>query len=143
MKTLRDYINLIENAQAATSEGIFDRFKKSPTTRRNGVDLEAFGSNGEYQINAYINDTQVGQVLFDIDGRTLVAKDLQVFPKYRGKGISKIMYDWAKDLGYTVKRSPEQTDAGKHFWDKNRNAEQVWEASPDAIARIEQLASDK
>lgn len=121
MKTLREYIDIID-------EGIFDRFKKNPTTRRDGVDLEAFGDKGEFQINAYIDGKQVGQVLFAVDGRTLIAKDLQVFLKDRGKGIAKVMYDWAKDLGYTIQRSSEQTDAGKHFWDKNRGAEeQMWE----------------
>ena len=48
--------------------------------------------------------------------------------KYRGQGIAAIMYDYAKELGYEVQRSYEQTDSGAHFWDKNRGVgSKVWE----------------
>jgi GNAT superfamily N-acetyltransferase len=38
-----------------------------------------------------------------------------IHPEYRGQGIAAVMYDYAKELGYHVERSSEQTDAGKHF----------------------------
>lgn len=117
-----------EGSDRAYYEGIFDRFRKNPTTSRHGFDLEAFGDQKEYQITASVNGETIGRVLFDINGKTLIAKDLMVNPAYRGKGVSKIIYDWAKDLGYTLQRSSNQTDAGKRFWDKNRGEEgKIWE----------------
>ena len=61
-----------------------------------------------------------------------MARDLLVDEAYRGQGIAAVMYDYAKELGYVVERSPEQTDAGKSFWDNNRGEEAtVWENFAD------------
>lgn len=127
MKTLREMMDLIESVQL---EEFFNRTKQA---HFDGIDLEAFGDKGEFQINADIDGERVGQVLFLTYGdKNLEAKDLWVDEKYRGKGIAKIMYDWAKKLGYTIERSDAQTDAGKHFWDKNRGEEgRVWESELD------------
>jgi GNAT superfamily N-acetyltransferase len=120
------------------------REPKSKRAHRDGIDLEAFGSNGEFQINAEAHGRQLGQVLFDINGKTLVAKDLQVFPEYRGQGIAAIMYDWAKELGYTVQRSGEQTDDGKQFWDKNRGEDEtVWEDLVDEVTMVNTQSKNK
>ena len=59
-----------------------------------------------------------------------------ILPKYRGQGIAAIMYDWAKELGYKVERSSEQTDAGKQFWDKNRGEEgNIW-VDRDTLSKV-------
>ena len=81
---------------------------------RDGIDLEIFGDGDELQINADAHGIRLGQVVFwrHATNNVLEPKDLQVFPKYRGQGIAKIMYDWAKELGYHVERSVDQTDAG-------------------------------
>jgi GNAT superfamily N-acetyltransferase len=74
----------------------------------------------------------VFDVQFQGKDTILVAQDLMILPEYRGQGIAAIMYDYAKELGYVVERSPEQTDAGKSFWDKNRGEEAtVWENFAD------------
>lgn len=117
------------------------REPKSQRAHRGGIDLEAWRDGLHFQINATSHDRDLGRVLFDVqyqgDTPILVAQDLMILPEYRGQGIAAIMYDYAKELGYTVERSKEQTDAGKHFWDKNRGEEgQVWESELDEIARI-------
>jgi hypothetical protein len=37
------------------------------------------------------------------------------------------MYDYVKSLGYTIRRSQYQTDAGAGFWDKHKSGKNVWE----------------
>ena len=101
---------------------------------RDGIDLEIFGDGDELQINATSHGRELGRVVFNrySTNNSLEAKDLMILPEYRGQGIAKIMYDWAKELGYRVERSYDQTDAGKHFWDKNRGEEGlVWEDEVD------------
>jgi hypothetical protein len=124
---------------------LFDRIKRA---HRGGIDLEAWKDGLEFQINATSHGIDLGRVVFDVQfqGRDtiLVAKDLMIMPKYRGQGIAVIMYDYAKELGYVVERSPEQTDAGKHFWDKNRGEEgQVWEDNVNEITAVPTVAKSK
>ena len=71
----------------------------------------------------------LGYVEFDIgDGKELDPQDLRVDDKYQGQGIAKTMYDYVKQLGYTIVRSWDQTDAGAGFWDKHRGEDvRVWE----------------
>lgn len=114
---------------------------KSQRAHRDGIDLEAYKDGLHFQINATAHGRELGRVLFDVqfqgNNTILVAQDLMIEPEYRGQGIAAVMYDYAKELGYVVERSPEQTDAGKQFWDKNRGEEgQVWEAELAEIARI-------
>lgn len=113
----------------------------SKRAHRAGIDLEAWKDGLEFQINATSHGIDLGRVVFDVQFQgkdtILIAKDLMILPKYRGQGIAAIMYNYAKELGYKVERSGEQTDAGKHFWDKNRGEQgQIWEAELDEIARI-------
>jgi GNAT superfamily N-acetyltransferase len=109
---------------------------------RDGLDLEYFiGSGpgaGTLTINAKSSGgTTLGQVTFkEYGNRRLEALDLWVDEEVRGQGIAAIMYDWVKELGYTIERSNAQTDAGRHFWSKNRGTERVWESELDEIARI-------
>jgi GNAT superfamily N-acetyltransferase len=114
--------------EQAVAEGLFDRFKKKLTANIGGIDLTASKEGGRIIIDASSQGKQLGIVMFNINGKTLVADRLVVQPEYRGQGIAEIMYDWAKGLGYTVQRSSDQTDDGKRFWDKLKGEEtNVWE----------------
>jgi GNAT superfamily N-acetyltransferase len=81
------------------------------------VDIRALRPSGK----------QMGYVVFDRDGNTLVPDDLAVDDKYQRQGIAKVMYDYVKSLGFKIKASPDQTEAGKAFWQKHRGEERVWE----------------
>jgi GNAT superfamily N-acetyltransferase len=112
------------------------REPKVQQAHRDGIDLEARKDGLNFQINATTHGRDLGRVLFDVQYQgndpVLVAKDLMILPEYRGQGIAAIMYDYAKELGYQVERSREQTDAGKSFWDKNRGEEAtMWENFAD------------
>jgi GNAT superfamily N-acetyltransferase len=106
---------------------------------RGGLDLEARSDDKGISIYAY---DPAGRELafahFDRTGQNIESFDTSVHDRFRGQGIAAVMYDWAKELGYRVKRSAEQTPAGQYFWDKNRGREQVWETELDEIARIPQ-----
>lgn len=79
-------------------------------------------------IRAIIDGKQVGYVVFDRDGKTLMAADLAVNRDQRRHGIATKMYDYVKSLGFTIKRSDNQLSRGKLFWDKSRGeGSQVWE----------------
>lgn len=79
-------------------------------------------------IRAIVDGKQVGFVVFDRDGKTLIADMLEVVGEYRRQGIATKMYDYVKSLGFTVKRSDNQLSRGKLFWDKSRSEEaNVWE----------------
>jgi GNAT superfamily N-acetyltransferase len=105
---------------------------KKQRAHRDGLDLEVRSNDKNVSIYAHAGGKELAHVHFDKDGKNLVPYDLAVGEDYRGQGIAAVMYDWAKDLGYIVKRSPEQTDAGKAFWNKNRGEEgQVWENFAD------------
>jgi predicted transcriptional regulator/GNAT superfamily N-acetyltransferase len=111
-------------------EGFFDRFKKQLSADRNGIHLTATKDERRLIVDAIYNDERIGNAIFQVQGKNLVAAGVGVAREYQGKGIGKIMYDWVKELGYTLNRSPHQTDAGKGFWDKHKGVEQnVWEAS--------------
>jgi GNAT superfamily N-acetyltransferase len=90
------------------------------------------------QVTATSNGKKLGHVLFSIDGNTLLPQDLEVDERYRGQGVAKIMYDYVKSLGYQIRRSGQQTDAGAGFWSKHRPSQNVWETELDEIARIPQ-----
>jgi GNAT superfamily N-acetyltransferase len=112
------------------------REPKVQQAHRDGIDLEAWRDGLHFQIDATAHGRDLGRVVFDVQFQgkdtILVAQDLMILPEYRGQGIAAIMYDYAKELGYVVERSPEQTDAGKSFWDKNRGEEAtVWENFAD------------
>ena len=92
---------------------------------RDGLDLEYFigpqQGHNSITINAKSAGGKVlGQVLCKIQPFVsdkerkpmLYPLDLWVDEEVRGQGIAAIIYDWAKELGYVVQRSGEQTDAG-------------------------------
>jgi GNAT superfamily N-acetyltransferase len=121
------------------------REAKSKRAHRDGIDLEAWKDGLYFQINATSHGRDLGRVVFDVQFQgkdtILVAKDLMIEPEYRGQGIAAIMYDYAKELGYVVERSAEQTDAGRAFWDKNRGEEgRVWESKTQTATAKQVLA---
>ena len=92
------------------------------------------------------NGKRLGYAEFDRDGNVLVPYDLAVDDKYRGQGIAAIIYNYVKSLGFTIKASTEQTDAGKYFWKKNRGEERVWEdktLDPDVYGEMLPTATIK
>jgi GNAT superfamily N-acetyltransferase len=118
---------------------------KSQRAHRGGIDLEAWQAGLHFQINATAHGRDLGRAVFDVQFQgkdtILVAQDLMILPEYRGQGIAAIMYDYAKELGYVVERSPEQTDAGRAFWDKNRGEQGlVWEAETQTATAKQVLA---
>jgi len=93
-----------------------------------GIQLNVVADGAEVIIRPSVDGYQAGYVVFDRDGSTLVPADLAIDEEFRGQGIAKIIYDYVKSLGFTIRRSSDQTKAGKHFWDKNRGEDsQVWE----------------
>ena len=108
---------------------------KSKRAHRAGIDLEMREDNNDPNklwITASNHGRELGYIEFHRHGKTLTAEYAYVKPNYQGQGIAATMYDYAKELGYRIKRSPSQTDAGKAFWDKNRGEEgNVWENFAD------------
>lgn len=79
-------------------------------------------------VSAIVDGKQVGYVIFDRVGKTLIAENLAVDREYRRQGIATKMYDYVKSLGFTVKRSDIQLSRGKLFWGKSRGEDvNVWE----------------
>jgi GNAT superfamily N-acetyltransferase len=109
------------------------------TAHRDGLDLESIQVGRDFQVTASSHGRELAMVMFQKYNDTLIPRNLEVGEQYRGQGIAKIMYDWVKELGYTIRRSLDQSPAGKRFWDKNRGKEgMVWESELDEIARIPQ-----
>ena len=149
-KFIRDYVSDVDfDLRLRRATGIMEyREPKVKKAHRDGIDLEAWRGGLEFQIDATAHGRDLGRVVFDIqyqgDQPILVAKDLMILPDYRGQGIAAIMYDYAKELGYHVERSREQTDAGKHFWDKNRGEEgQLWEDPVNEITMVNTQSRSK
>lgn len=94
----------------------------------NGLQLDTKVDGANVDIRALASGKQVGYVVFDRDGNTLVPDDLAVDERFQGQGIAKTMYDYVKSLGFKIEASPDQTEAGKGFWEKHRGEERVWES---------------
>lgn len=105
------------------------------TAERDGITLEANPiSNQEIHVTAYAHGRELGSVLFMRNGNYLESLDLRVEERYRGQGIARVMYDYMKELGFKILRSPSQTAAGAGFWNKHRGEqEMVWEGGWDTI----------
>jgi hypothetical protein len=75
------------------------------------------------------------EFFFDDEGR-LDPQTVWVDERYHGQGIARDMYDHLRDLGYTIVRSWDQTDAGRGFWNKHRGEDaRVWEQELSEISR--------
>jgi len=95
---------------------------------REGITLDVISNSVSVVIRALAGERELGHVIFDRDGATLVADLLAVREQFRGQGIARIMYDYAKEMGFRVQRSADQSDDGRAFWDRNRGEQgQVWE----------------
>jgi GNAT superfamily N-acetyltransferase len=109
------------------------------TAHRDGLDLESIQVGRDFQVTASSHGRELAMVMFQKYGDTLIPQNLEVGEQYRGQGIAAVMYDWVKELGYKIQRSPDQSPAGKRFWDKHRGEEgMIWESELDEIARIPQ-----
>jgi len=106
-------------------------YKQYPLEEFEGINMKLKVDNHELILQALDDwgNKVLGHVRMNIgDGSELDPQDLQVDERYRGQGIARVMYDYLKSKGYEIHRSPDQTDDGKHFWDKNRGEEgNVWE----------------
>jgi GNAT superfamily N-acetyltransferase len=94
-------------------------------------------------VHAYpsIDDAQnykntMAYVVFDRDHNTLIADDLAVYDPYKGQGVAKKMYDYIKSLGFRILASDDQTAAGKHFWEKNKGNDGIWESEEEIINEL-------
>ena len=95
----------------------------------NGINILFQKDDEEVFVKASAGPRELGHVLFVIDGEYLIPQDLEVEERYRGQGIARVMYDYVKSKGYKIVRSYDQTDDGKHFWDKYRGEDvRVWES---------------
>ena len=104
-----------------------EQLGESKIVEFNGMKLNVSIDGANVDIRAMVGDRQLGYVVFDRDGNTVVPLDLSVDERYQGQGIAKTMYDYVKSLGFRLEASPDQTEAGKGFWEKHRGEERVWE----------------
>jgi GNAT superfamily N-acetyltransferase len=118
---------------------------------RNGVKLRAWIEEaGRLEISASIDGQEVGSVSFINFGDHLQASTVEVKPEFRRRGIARMMYDFAEELGNDLEPSHALTDPGKEFW-RNRDPEadivesvdfaqmppqQIASVSQDAFAQI-------
>ena len=108
-------------------------------TERSGLTLNATIEDEYFIIRARnAAGVCIGLAKFDHYKTQLHAESLKVATNYRGRGIAKLMYDWAKELGFSIERSRCQSAAGKKFWDKNRGPRPPLPTN-DASAYDEQL----
>ena len=105
------------------------------TDNVDGIQVSINTNSKNASVYATSHGRRLGYVEFDRDGNILVPYDLAVSDEYRGQGIAAVMYDYVKSLGFTIKASPEQTDAGKYFWKKNRGSKRVWESTEPTQAQ--------
>jgi GNAT superfamily N-acetyltransferase len=122
---------------------LFEYVEKLPalinkTADVDGIRVSINTNDANATVYATSNGKRLGYAEFDRNSNVLVPYDLSVDDKYRGQGIAAVMYNYVKSLGFKIKASADQTDAGKQFWKKNRGTERVWETELDEIARIPQ-----
>ena len=131
------------------AEGFFDQFRKKQQNY-GGIDVSVEKEDNNILVKATANGRELGRVLFtpsEQDDNLLVPLDLEVDERYRGQGIGATMYDYVKSLGYTIRRSQYQTDAGAGFWDKHKSGKNVWEQGvaedeSDAIDTVAKRLTD-
>ena len=122
-------LNLLgdETVPAVVKEGVTE----AKTVEFEGLTLKVIKQGHELVVDALDDwgNKVLGHVKFNIgDGKELDPQDLRVDDRYQGQGIARVMYDYVKSLGYTIVRSPDQTDAGAGFWNKHRGEDvRVWE----------------
>lgn len=108
-----------------TSIRIIDTIKDLP---KQGVQLKITMDGAEVDVRVLDNSNQVGYVIFDRDGDTLISNDLAIDDEYQRRGIATEIYNDLRDSGFTIKRSSDQTSFGKAFWDKSKGERsEIWE----------------
>ena len=88
------------------------------TVVKNGITLKSWIDGAGVEIRAYAgdeNEGHIGYVVFERDGRSLHPHDLAVEKEYQRMGVAQSMYDYVKSLGFVIRRSHDQTSAGKSF----------------------------
>ena len=133
----------------------FESLKERKTQNYQGIDISiSIDKDDEYvddddvenqtmYVQATSGGKELGHVLFtmeyDSQGLVLNPQDLEVDERFRGQGIAAIMYDYVKSQGYRIRRSGQQTDAGRGFWQKHRPNQNVWESQQRLPATIEEF----
>lgn len=107
---------------------------ESKIVHYDGIDLDVSVDGASVIIHAVSNGKQLGYVVFERDGNDLNPLDLSVDERFRNQGIAKTMYDYTKSLGFKIKASVDQTEAGRAFWHKHRPGKYVWEDEVDEMA---------
>jgi GNAT superfamily N-acetyltransferase len=109
--------------------------KKIPKKMKMETEEKIEKNGKKLYVNVTLNGKRIAAFVFrklseskDSIDKILMAQDISVIPKYRGRGIAKWVYDSLKSQRYTILRSTQQTPEGEHFWDKNKGAiSKVWE----------------
>lgn len=113
-------------------EYVWEQMTESKMVDYDGIQMNVSIDGANIDIRAMSGDHQMGYVVFERDGNTVIPLDLAIDDAHKGQGIAKSMYDYVKSLGFKIQASPDQTSAGKKFWEKNRGEERVWEEiNPD------------
>jgi len=111
-------INVNTKKKSVTKENLSD----------NGIRFDIKSDDQNIDVRVIKDEKQIGYVIFERDGKTLIPLDLAIDKEFRGQGIAKKIYDDIKSRGFTIHRSPDQTNLGKRFWDKNKGTDKnVWE----------------
>jgi len=107
-----------------------------------GIDIDVEEDADEITVRAMTGRRQMGYAYFVKDGKDLLPQDLEIDPRYQGQGIARVLYDFLKSQGYSIRRSGQQTAAGTGFWQKHRPGQNIWEVNyPDELTvsdRIQQ-----
>ena len=100
-----------------------------------GIEMSMAEGEDGFKLTARSPDgRKLGFVEFSYDTEgTIRAEELEVDERYRGQGIAATMYDYVKSLGYQIRRSGQQTDAGAGFWNRHRPDTNIWESELDEV----------
>jgi GNAT superfamily N-acetyltransferase len=105
-----------------------------------GINIAVEEEEDDLMVRAMAGGREMGHAYFVKDGQTLLPQDLEIDPRYQGQGIARVLYDYAKSLGYDIRRSNQQTDAGKAFWQRHKPGQNVWEADTQTATAKQVLA---
>jgi hypothetical protein len=85
------------------------------------VKITADYSDPEFvEIDAFYQDRMIGRVEFEIQpDKVLESYWTFVEPEFRGCGLGRKMYEYARGLGYKIRQSNALTAKGRQFWEKN------------------------
>jgi hypothetical protein len=105
-----------------------------------GINIAVEEESDDLMVRAMSGGREMGHAYFVKDGRTLLPQDLEIDPRYQGQGIARVLYDYTKSLGYQIRRSNQQTDAGRAFWQRHKPGLNVWEAEAKTATAKQVLA---